>query len=85
MLVWQGQAQTWGVVDWVLVCLSFLVIYVVPGFYMKLAAEVIAELIKSDQCRFMSIVWKSKSTEYWQARFTAAESQRRSNAADSAD
>ncbi len=48
MLVWLGQAQTWGVVEWIVASLSFLVIYFVPGFYMKLASEVIAELIKSD-------------------------------------
>jgi len=48
MLVWQGQAQAWGVGNWILVGLSFLVIYLVPGFYMKLASEVVAELIKSD-------------------------------------
>lgn len=45
-LLWCGQLQKWGVFEWVFVPLSFATICIVPGFYMRLAAEVIAELRK---------------------------------------
>jgi hypothetical protein len=44
-----GQMANLGILQWIIVALCFLVIYFVPGFYMKLAAEVIAELIKADE------------------------------------
>jgi hypothetical protein len=42
-----GQIQEFGIFEWVAVPLCFLVIYLVPGFYMNLAGEVIAELLKA--------------------------------------
>jgi hypothetical protein len=41
-----GQVAEFGVVQWILVPVCFLIIYFVPGFYMRLALEVIAEMIK---------------------------------------
>jgi cobalamin synthase len=42
-----GQAEEFGILEWFAVPLCFLVIYFVPLFYMSLASEVIAELVKS--------------------------------------
>jgi hypothetical protein len=47
-LFWCGQAEEFGIAEWIAVPLCFLIIYIVPGFYMKLASEVIAELLKSE-------------------------------------
>jgi hypothetical protein len=47
-LFWCGQADNFGVFEWIAVPLCFLVIYIVPGFYMSLASEVMAELFKSE-------------------------------------
>lgn len=47
-LFWCGQADEFGVFEWIAVPLCFLVIYLVPGFYMSLASEVMAELFKSE-------------------------------------
>ena len=47
-LFWCGQSEKFGVFEWIAVPLSFLIIYIVPGFYMSLAGEVMAELFKSE-------------------------------------
>jgi hypothetical protein len=47
-LFWCGQADNFGVFEWIVVPLCFLVVYIVPGFYMSLASEVMAELFKSE-------------------------------------
>jgi hypothetical protein len=47
-LLWCGQLDTWGAVEWIAVPLCFAIIYLVPGFYMRLAGEVIAQLVKID-------------------------------------
>lgn len=41
-----GQMEEFGIVEWILVPVCFLVIYVVPSFYMGLAGEVMAQLLK---------------------------------------
>jgi hypothetical protein len=41
-----GQVREWTIYHWVAVSVSFLMIYLVPGFYMSLASEVMAELVK---------------------------------------
>jgi hypothetical protein len=46
-LLWCGQVEQYGLVEWIVVPLCLLTIYLVPGFYMRLASEVIAELLKS--------------------------------------
>lgn len=43
-----GQMDEFGIMEWVGVPASFLVIYFVPGFYMSLASEVIAQLLKHE-------------------------------------
>jgi hypothetical protein len=48
-LFWCGQWQQLGILEWIVVALCFLVIYFVPGFYMHLASEIIAELAKIDR------------------------------------
>ncbi len=46
-LLWCGSGfREYGIVEWILVPLSFLTIYFVPGFYMQLAGEVIHQLMK---------------------------------------
>jgi len=45
-LYWCGQAEEFGVFEWIAVPLCFLMIYIVPGFYMSLATEVMAELFR---------------------------------------
>lgn len=45
-LFWCGQAEQFGIFEWIAVPSSFLMIYIVPGFYMRLAGEVMAELFK---------------------------------------
>jgi hypothetical protein len=47
-LLWSGPIEKFGVVQWITVPLCFLIIYLVPGFYMRLAAEVMAELRKAE-------------------------------------
>ncbi len=47
-LLFCGQIAKFGIVQWTTVPLCFLAIYLVPNFYMKLASEVFAELLKSD-------------------------------------
>ena len=47
-LLWCGLRDTWGFVEWIAVPVCFAVIYLVPGFYMRLAGEVIAQLVKID-------------------------------------
>jgi hypothetical protein len=46
-LLWCGQAEQFGLVEWIVAPICFLTIYLVPGFYMRLAHEVMAELLKS--------------------------------------
>jgi hypothetical protein len=46
-LLWCGQVEKFGLLQWIVAPLCFLTIYLVPGFYMRLAGEVIAELLKS--------------------------------------
>jgi hypothetical protein len=46
-LLWCGQAEQFGLVQWIVAPLCFLTIYLVPGFYMSLASEVMAELLKA--------------------------------------
>ena len=41
-----GELEAW---EWAGVAASFLMIYLVPGFYMKLASEVMAELMRADK------------------------------------
>lgn len=41
-----GELEAW---EWVGVAASVLMIYLVPGFYMRLAAEVMAALLRADQ------------------------------------
>jgi hypothetical protein len=43
--------QQFGIVEWIAVASCFLVIYFVLSFYMNLASEVIAELVKIDMPR----------------------------------
>jgi hypothetical protein len=43
-----GQAEEFGVFEWIAVPSSFLIIYLVPGFYMSLASEVMSELLKPE-------------------------------------
>jgi hypothetical protein len=47
-LFWIGPPQDLGVWEWLGVAACFLMIYLVPGFYMRLAFEVMAELMRSD-------------------------------------
>jgi hypothetical protein len=47
-LLWCGQVEKFGILEWILVPLCFVIIYTVPGFYMSLASEVIAELRKPE-------------------------------------
>jgi hypothetical protein len=47
-LLWCGQAAQYGPLEWVIVAISLLTIYLVPGFYMRLASEVIAQLLKPE-------------------------------------
>jgi hypothetical protein len=48
-LFWCGQVEDgFGIVKWVAVSLCFLIIYIVPGFYMSLAGEVLGQLSKLD-------------------------------------
>jgi hypothetical protein len=47
-LLWCGQAAKYGPLEWVTVSVSLLTIYLVPGFYMRLASEVIAQLVKPE-------------------------------------
>ena len=47
-LFWCGQVEEFGIFEWIVVPLCFLIIYFVPGFYMSLASEVIAELYRTD-------------------------------------
>jgi hypothetical protein len=48
-LFWCGPVEDLGVWEWLGVAASFLMIYLVPGFYMRLAAEVMAELMREDR------------------------------------
>jgi hypothetical protein len=48
-LLWCGQMEEFGALEWVLVPVCFLVIYVVPGFYMSLASEVLAQLVRLEK------------------------------------
>ena len=48
-LLWCGQMDEFGIVEWIGVPLCFVLIYVVPGFYMSLASEVMAQLVKSEK------------------------------------
>jgi len=46
-LLWCGsEFSKYGLSEWILVPLSLLTIYFVPGFYMQLASEVICQLMK---------------------------------------
>jgi len=47
-LLWCGQMDEFGIVEWISVPLCFLIIYVVPNFYTSLASEVIAQLLKHE-------------------------------------
>ena len=47
-LFWCGPAEELGAWEWILVVASFLMIYLVPGFYMRLAAEVMAAGLRED-------------------------------------
>jgi hypothetical protein len=47
-LLWCGPVSDFGVVEWIAVPLCFLMIYLVPGFYMSLASEVMAQLVKME-------------------------------------
>jgi hypothetical protein len=47
-LFWCGPAEELGPWEWLGVAASFLMIYLVPGFYMRLASEVMAELMRRD-------------------------------------
>jgi hypothetical protein len=53
-LFWCGQIQGFGIFEWIVVTLCFLIIYLVPGFYMSLASEVIAELLKANATQHSS-------------------------------
>ena len=46
-LLWCGQVEQFGLLQWIVVPLCILTIYLVPGFYMRLAGEVMAELLKA--------------------------------------
>jgi hypothetical protein len=48
-LLYCGQMQEFGLLEWILVPLSLAVIYLVPNFYVNLAGEVIAELVRSNR------------------------------------
>lgn len=48
-LLWCGQMDEFGIVEWIAVPVCFLTIYVVPSFYMSLASEVIAQLLKAEK------------------------------------
>lgn len=50
-LFWCGQRKELGAYEWFVVTLCFLVIYLVPGFYMRLAGEVIGQLVKIEEAR----------------------------------
>jgi hypothetical protein len=50
-LLWCSQVAEFGIVEWIGVPLCFLMIYFVPGLYMSLASEVIAELRKGETSR----------------------------------
>jgi hypothetical protein len=45
-LLWCGQVEQFGLVQWIVAPLCLMTIYLVPGFYMRLAGEVIAELLR---------------------------------------
>lgn len=45
-LLWCGQIEKFGIVEWICVPVCFLVINLVPRFYMGIAGEVIAQLVK---------------------------------------
>ena len=68
-LLWCGQVQNFGIFEWIAVPLCLLMIYIVPGFYMRLASEVIAELLKSEtlpkssQGRIKGVIHFSKRGE----------------------
>ncbi len=47
-LLWCGPIEELGILEWVGVAACFLMIYLVPSFYMSLASEVMAQLIKSE-------------------------------------
>lgn len=48
-LFWCGPAEELSAWEWIGVVVSFLMICLVPGFYMRLAAEVMAELMRADK------------------------------------
>jgi hypothetical protein len=48
-LLWCGQVEQFGLVEWIFAPICFLTIYLVPGFYMRLATEVMAELLKAEK------------------------------------
>jgi len=50
-LFWCGQRKEFGAFEWLVVTLCFVVIYLVPGFYMRLAGEVIGQLVKIEKAR----------------------------------
>ena len=45
-LVWCGDFRTYGLVQWIVAPICLLLIYFVPGFYMDLASQVLAQLYK---------------------------------------
>lgn len=48
-LLWCGQFEKFGVSQWIVAPLCLVVIYVVPGFFMSLGGEVIAELMRAER------------------------------------
>ena len=45
-LVWCGSVSDYGLLEWIIAPLCLLTIYFVPGFYMRLAGEVLHQLMK---------------------------------------
>jgi hypothetical protein len=48
-LLWCGQLAEFGYSEWIGIPIALFVINVVPGFYMGLASEVIAQLLKTEE------------------------------------
>jgi hypothetical protein len=48
-LLYCGQFDEFGIVEWIGVPICFLIIYLVPGFYMSLASEVLGQLVKQQE------------------------------------